>query len=50
MTVVLKGLTRSAFPLMAQGSSVKLGREGRVNGSLVSLRIGSVNVSTMKKE
>ena len=46
------GLTRSAHPLMAQGGSVKLamGRERGVKGSLVSLRIGSVNVSTMKKK
>ena len=46
------GLTRSALPLMAQGSSVKLamGRERGVKGGLVSLRIGSVNVTTMKKK
>ena len=48
------GLTRSALPLMAQGGSVKLAvgreRERGVKGGLVSLRIGSVNVSTMKKE
>ena len=45
------GLTRSALPLMAQGCSVKLamGRERGVKGGLVSLRIGSVNVTSMKK-
>ena len=44
-------LTRSALPLMAQGGSVKLamGRERGVKGDLVSLRIGSVYVTTMKK-
>ena len=47
----LPGLTRSALPLIAQGGSVKLamGRERSVKGGLVSLRIGSVNVSTMKE-
>ena len=37
---------------MAQGGSVKLamGWERGVKGGLVSLRIGSVNVSTMKKD
>ena len=45
-------LTRSALPLMTQGGSVKLamGPERGVKGGLVSLRIGSVNVSTMKKK
>ena len=45
------GLTRSALPLMAQGGSVKLatGREKGAKGGLVSLRIGSVNVTSMKK-
>ena len=37
---------------MAQGGSGKLamGREWSVKGGLVSLRIGSVNVSTMKRK
>ena len=37
---------------MAQSGSVKLamGRERGVKGGLVSLRIGSVNVSTIKKK
>ena len=45
------GLTRSALLLMAQSGSVKLamGRERGVKGGLVSLRIGSVNVTSMKK-
>ena len=45
------GLTRSALPLMAQGGSVKLAmsREKGAKGGLVSLRIGSVNVTSMKK-
>ena len=44
------GLTRSALPLMAQGGSVKLamGQEKGAKGGL-SLRIGSVNVTSMKK-
>ena len=46
------GLTRSVLPLMAQGGGGKLaiGREWSVKGGLVSLRIGSVNVSTMKRK
>ena len=46
------GLTRSTLSLMAQGGSVKLAmdRERGVKGGLVTLRIGSVNVLTMKKK
>ena len=45
------GLTRSMLLLIAQGGSVKLamGWERGVKGGLVSLRIGSVNVTSMKK-
>ena len=45
-------LTRSALPLMAQlrrQCTVAMGRERGVKGGLVSLRIGSVNVTSMKK-
>ena len=46
------GLTRNALPLMAQGGSgnLAMGLEWSVKKGLLSLRIGSGNVSTMKRK
>ena len=50
--LTLPGLKRPALSPMAQGGSVKcaMGRERGEQGGLVSLRIGSVNVTSMRRD
>ena len=47
----LPGLTRPVLPLRTQSGSVKcsMGRERSARGGLVYLRIGSVNMTTMRR-